>query len=77
MIATNKSLSHHIKIIYKIFECFKKSNIKIKAQKMSIAKSEVEFQGIVWCKGISNIPTARISALKNVPIPKTPIGSNL
>jgi len=47
MIATNKSLSHHIEIIDKVLECFEKANIKIKAQKMSIAKPEVEFLGIV------------------------------
>jgi hypothetical protein len=50
MIATNKSLSHHIKIIARVLECFEKANIKIKAQKMSIAKPEVEFLGIVWYK---------------------------
>ena len=48
MIATNKSLSHHIEIIDKVLECFEKANIKFKAQKMSIAKPEVEILGIVW-----------------------------
>jgi hypothetical protein len=41
IIAANKSHSHHIEIIYKVFDCFKKYNIKVKAQKMSIAKPEV------------------------------------
>jgi len=39
---------------------------------MSIAKQEVEFLGIIWRKGMLHIPTARISAFKNMPIPKTP-----
>jgi hypothetical protein len=39
---------------------------------MSIAKQEVEFLGIVWRKGMLHIPTARILAFKNMPIPKTP-----
>ncbi len=39
---------------------------------MSIAKPEVEFLGIVWRKGMLHIPTARISAFKNMPVPKTP-----
>ncbi len=47
MIATNKSLSYHIEIMDKVLECFEKANIKIKAQKMSITKPEVEFVGIV------------------------------
>jgi hypothetical protein len=59
MIATNKSLSHHIEIIYKVLECFKKYKIKVKVQKMSIAKPEVEFLGIVSCKGILHILTDR------------------
>jgi hypothetical protein len=77
MIATNKSLSHHIEIIDKVLECFEKANIKIKAQKMSIARPEVEFLGIIWCKGMLHIPTARISAFKNILVPKTPKKSNL
>jgi len=77
MIATNKSLSHNMEIIDKVLECFEKANIKIKAQKMSIAKPEIEFLGIIWRKGILHIPTARISAFKNMPIPKTPKKSNL
>jgi len=72
MIATNKSLSHHIETIDKVLESFEKSNIKIKAQKMSIAKPEVEFLGIVWHKGMLHIPTARILAFKNMLVPKTP-----
>ncbi len=72
MIATDKSLAHHIEIIEKVLDCFEKANIKIKAQKMSIAKPEVEFLGIVWRKGMLHIPTARISAFKNMPVPKTP-----
>jgi hypothetical protein len=71
MIATNKYLSHHIEIIDKVLEFFEKANIKIKTQKMSIAKPEVEFLGIVWCKGMLHIPTARILAFKNMPVPKT------
>jgi hypothetical protein len=72
MIATNKSLSHHIEIIDKVLQCFSTANIKIKAQKMSIAKPEVEFLGIIWRQGRLHIPSARIQAFKNVPIPKTP-----
>jgi hypothetical protein len=33
MIATNNSLSHHIVIVYKVLQCFKQANIKIKVQK--------------------------------------------
>jgi len=72
MIATNKSLSHHIEIIDKVLQCFSSANIKIKAQKMSIAKPEVEFLGIIWRQGRLHIPSARIQAFKNVPIPKKP-----
>ncbi len=32
MIATDKSLSHHIEIIEKVLDCFEKANIKIKAK---------------------------------------------
>jgi hypothetical protein len=72
MIATNNLLSHHIEIIDKVLQCFSTANIKIKAQKMSIAKPEVEFLGIIWRQGKLHIPSARIQAFKNVPIPKTP-----
>ncbi len=39
---------------------------------MSIAKPEVEFLDIIWRQGKLHIPSARIQAFKNVPIPKTP-----
>jgi hypothetical protein len=44
----------------------------LRIQKMSIAKPEVEFLGIIWRQGKLHIPSARIQAFKNVPIPKNP-----
>ena len=71
MIATNNSLSHQIEIIDKVLLCFCSANIRIKAQKMSIAKPEVESLGIIWRQGKLHIPLARIQPFKYVPIPKT------
>ncbi len=71
IIATNNLLSHHIEIIDKELQCFSSANIKIKAQKMLIAKPEVEFLGLIWKQGELHIPSARLQAFKNVPIPKT------
>ncbi len=39
---------------------------------MLIAKPEVEFLGIIWQQGKLHVPSARIQAFKNMPIPKTP-----
>ncbi len=71
MIATNNSLTHHIEVIDKVLQCLQKANIQIKAQKMSIAKPEVEFLGIIWRQGKLHIISAQIQAFKNMPIPKT------
>jgi len=76
MIATNNSLTHNIEVMDKVLQCFQKANIKIKAQKMSIEKPEVEFLGIIWRQGNLHIPSAQIQAFKNMPIPKTPKKSN-
>ncbi len=50
LIATNKSLSHQIKIFYKVLECFKMSNIKIKAEKMIWPNQRLNFWALFGAK---------------------------
>ncbi len=72
MVASDKSLSHHIDIIDRVLQRFEDNNIKLKPSKIQVAKEEVEFLGIVWRKGTLNIPAARIQAFKNLARPTTP-----
>ena len=60
MIATDGSLEHHIDIVGQVLRQFRLENIKIRPQKMEIAKPEIEFLGVLWKKGSLNIPKAKI-----------------
>jgi len=72
LIASNKSFTDHLQTVEKAIVLIHQANLKIDAEKLEIAKQQVEFLGIVWNKGNLNIPSARISAFKNIPYPSTP-----
>ena len=72
MIATDGSLAHHIDIIGKVLKQFKRENIKIRPQKMEIAKPQIEFLGVLWKQGTLNIPRARVQAFMDMKKPNTP-----
>ncbi len=48
----------------------KKCNIKIRPQKISVAKSNVDFLGVVWQKGKLSIPEAKLLACTELLSPK-------
>ena len=72
MIATEGTFAFHLKILHKVLQAFKEENIKIKPQKLEIAKPEVQFLGVIWKKGTLNIPQARVKAFQNTAVPTTP-----
>ena len=72
MIATDGSLAHHLDIIDKVLRQFNKEKIKIRPQKMEIAKPQIEFLGVLWKQGTLNIPKARVQAFLDMTKPNTP-----
>ena len=72
LIATDKSLEHHLQIINEVLRRLKQGGIKIKPQKIFIATEEIEFLGVIYTKGTLHIPKARVKAFQEYPKPKTP-----
>ena len=72
LIATNGSIKAHLKIVEKVLQRLKEGNIKIRPNKMCLARDRVEFLGIVWTAGKISIPDGKLLAFKNLPSPSTP-----
>ena len=49
-----------------------KVKIKIRPQKINLARDHIEFLGMVWTKGKLSIPKAKTLAFQNLPSPDTP-----
>jgi len=72
MVATDGTLHDHLKKLSDVFQKLQEGNIKIRPQKVNVARDTVDFLGIVWKKNQISIPEARMLAFKNLPTPKTP-----
>ena len=72
MIATDGSLDHHMEKLEAVLERLVKGNIKIRPQKVNIARDTVDFLGVTWKQGKLNIPEARTRSFRDIPVPDTP-----
>ena len=72
MIATNGTMEDHFKVLDKVLLRLFQGNIKIRPSKISLAKDNIEFLGVIWSKGKISIPEAKMLAFKNLPSPNTP-----
>ena len=66
MIATNGTIREHIDKLAEVFNKLKEGNIKIRPQKVNIARKEMKFLGIVWSKDQIAAPEARLLAFKQL-----------
>ena len=72
MIATNGSLRDHIERLADVFKKLEEGNIKIRPQKVNVARDTIEFLGIVWSKDKISIPESKLLAFKELASPNTP-----
>lgn len=72
IIIFSSSLDEHIKDITKILQTLRDANLKVQCDKSEFLRKEVEFLGhIVTTEGVKPNP-AKVDAVVNWPIPKTP-----
>jgi hypothetical protein len=69
MIATDESFKDHMEKVEQVLGRLKKGNIKIRPQKISVAKPTVDFLGVVWQKGKISIPEAKLLSFTELPSP--------
>jgi len=72
LIATDGSLDDHIKLVDKVLQRIIKAGLKLRPQKLNLAKEHIEFLGMIFTKGTINIPEAKLMAFRNLPSPNTP-----
>jgi len=72
LIATKGSFDEHMAVVNKVLHRIKEGKIKIRPQKINLARKEIDFLGMVWTQGKLSIPEAKTLAFKNLPSPDTP-----
>jgi len=71
LIATEGTMEHHFATIKEVLFRLAKANMKLRPQKLLIAKDTIEFLGMIFTKNEINIPNAKLLAFQNLPIPNT------
>ena len=72
MIATEGTIREHIDRLADVFAKLEEGNIKIRPQKVNIARESIDFLGIVWKKNTISIPEAKLQAFRELASPNTP-----
>jgi RNase H-like domain found in reverse transcriptase/Reverse transcriptase (RNA-dependent DNA polymerase)/Integrase core domain len=72
LIASEGSLVDHLKILGEVLSRLSRANLKLRPQKLLIAKDTIEFLGMIFRKGRISIPEAKLEAFRKLPSPTTP-----
>jgi hypothetical protein len=62
----------HIKIVGQVLEALQEGGIKLCPDKINLATQTIEFIGIVWNRGVLNIPEHKLNAFRKLQKPTTP-----
>jgi hypothetical protein len=71
LIATDGSMKHHLDTIHEVLKKLIKAGLKLRPQKLLLARQSIEFLGMIFEKGTVNIPRLRLETFKNTPSPNT------
>ena len=72
LIATTGTLKDHIKMVEKVIFRIKDAGLKVRPAKVLLARTSLEFLGMVFEKNTLNIPKMRLEAFRKLPNPTTP-----
>jgi len=72
LIASDGTLEDHLRILEEVLRRLADAKLKLRPQKLLIARDTVEFLGMVFNKDSIDIPEAKLEAFKKLPSPKTP-----
>jgi len=71
LIATNGTLKEHLDFVKIVLDRLVQSGLKLRPQKILIARETINFLGMVFYKNTLSIPELRLKAFKELPIPNT------
>ena len=72
LVASDGTLEEHLLLVKKVLGRLEQAGLKLRPQKLLIAKDHIEFLGMVFQKDSISIPEAKLEAFKNLPSPNTP-----
>ena len=72
LIATNGSLTDHLKTIEKVINKINKAGLKLRPAKLLLARTSLEFLGMIFERNTLSIPSLKLEAFRKLPSPNTP-----
>ncbi|MEY2832154.1 MAG: hypothetical protein RLZZ574_1412, partial [Cyanobacteriota bacterium] len=71
LVASNGTILDHFQLLNKVLSKLRMANLKLRPQKLLIARETIEFLGMVFKRQTLNIPDARLEAFNKLPSPNT------
>jgi len=71
LIATKGTLEEHFNLVETILRRLIKAGLKLRPQKLLLARSQIQFLGMIFERNRLSIPEARTKAFRELPSPKT------
>ena len=71
LVASSGTIRDHFALLDKVLGKLRNANLKLRPQKLLIARETIEFLGMVFKRQTLNIPEARLEAFKKLPSPNT------
>lgn len=71
LIATNGTLDDHFNFLRLVLKRLVRAGLKLRPQKLLIARETIDFLGMVFYKNTLSIPDLKLKAFKELPIPNT------
>jgi hypothetical protein len=71
LVATNGSLTEHFEFLREVLKRLITAGLKLRPQKLLIARETIEFLGMVFYKNTLSIPDLKLKAFRELPTPNT------
>ena len=71
LIATNGSLTEHLDFLKLVLDRLVKAGLKLRPQKLLIARETINFLGMIFYKNTLSIPELKLKAFRELPVPNT------
>jgi len=71
LVASDGTMMDHFRLLDKVLNKLVHANLKLRPQKLLIARDSIEFLGMVFKRQTLNIPEARLEAFRKLPSPNT------
>jgi len=71
LIATNGTMTEHLDTIHEVLQRLMNAGLKLRPEKLLLARHSIEFLGMIFDRGAVQIPPLRLDAFRNIPSPTT------